>query len=415
MAKRLSRKTRLRITGVVKAMNRARAGLSAGIHPSQEEEFRREVTYTIHCVEAICRAHRLSPEQLPRPTYRAYLFLKAIDLDSLPRPPDPQPPRQRRTPRIANLLSFCRALQAELFQLASQPASPPGPRNRERKALAPIGEKIEASLGRIESLLQQHGLSPADLPAPSRRAHAWLRFLKQPANLEIHFSTLQLALQLIQSSRSQGRPPRHNRRAEVIVELYNIPYLYRIRQQGKSILLVVNEAFAGAPRPVIAELVNASLNAARGAPLQTLRNYADSQSFYEITQSLSTTFSASDARGQFYDLHEIFRRVNDDYFSGSMDRPRLTWNRSITHRKLGHYQPASDTIMISQTLDRPEIPAFVLDYVMYHELLHKRMGTERVNGRRYAHGSAFKREERKFLKFAEAQEFLKTLGQRLTL
>ena len=112
---------------------------------------------------------------------------------------------------------------------------------------------------------------------------------------------------------------------------------------------------------------------------------------------------------------EIFNRVNEEYYSGDIERPILIWNRTITHRKLGHYQPSTDTVMISITLDNPGVPSFVLDYVMYHELLHKLIGVQVVDGRHYAHSPAFNIEERKFRQYAEAKDFLKNYVARFTL
>jgi hypothetical protein len=89
----------------------------------------------------------------------------------------------------------------------------------------------------------------------------------------------------------------------------------------------------------------------------------------------------------------------------------LTWNRTITHRKFGHYQPTTDTLMVSITLDQAEVPVYAIEFVMYHELLHKQLGVEVVNGRRYAHTSEFRARERAFPHYEQAQVFLAQLSQ----
>jgi hypothetical protein len=71
--------------------------------------------------------------------------------------------------------------------------------------------------------------------------------------------------------------------------------------------------------------------------------------------------------------------------------------------------------MISITLDGPQIPAYLLDFVMYHELLHKDLGFRESNGRRYAHTRNFREKERRFRFYSEAQDFLRQLGQHLKL
>jgi hypothetical protein len=65
--------------------------------------------------------------------------------------------------------------------------------------------------------------------------------------------------------------------------------------------------------------------------------------------------------------------------------------------------------MISRVLDHPRVPAAAIDLVMYHELLHKRLGVQVINGRQYAHTPAFRQAEREFRGFEAAQAFLKRL------
>jgi hypothetical protein len=62
--------------------------------------------------------------------------------------------------------------------------------------------------------------------------------------------------------------------------------------------------------------------------------------------------------------------------------------------------------MISMSLDSADVPAYVVEFIVYHELLHKTMGTRLVNGRRHSHTSAFRKAERAFRQYAEAQTFL---------
>jgi predicted metal-dependent hydrolase len=68
--------------------------------------------------------------------------------------------------------------------------------------------------------------------------------------------------------------------------------------------------------------------------------------------------------------------------------------------------------MISATLDSVEVPAFVVDFVVYHELLHKKHGVRWQNGRRAVHTPAFRAEERCFHKYAEADEWIGRLAKR---
>jgi len=92
-------------------------------------------------------------------------------------------------------------------------------------------------------------------------------------------------------------------------------------------------------------------------------------------------------------LEESFDRVNEDYLNGMLDKPNLQWGSTST-RKLGSYEYASDTITIS-TIFKDENHK-LLDYVMYHEMLHKKFKFQNKNGRNLHHSTEFKKMEAKF-------------------
>ena len=92
-------------------------------------------------------------------------------------------------------------------------------------------------------------------------------------------------------------------------------------------------------------------------------------------------------------LEESFNHVNETYFNGMVDKPNLLWGNSSTS-KLGSYEYGSDAITISSIFknERKEL----LDYVMYHEMLHKKFKFQNKNSRNIHHSSEFKKMEAKF-------------------
>jgi predicted SprT family Zn-dependent metalloprotease len=92
-------------------------------------------------------------------------------------------------------------------------------------------------------------------------------------------------------------------------------------------------------------------------------------------------------------LAESFDRVNEKYFYGILERPNLKWGQKSV-RKLGSYEYGSDTIMISKIF--VDSDQELLDYVMYHEMLHKKHKYHTKNGRSYHHTREFKQMEKKF-------------------
>jgi hypothetical protein len=89
-------------------------------------------------------------------------------------------------------------------------------------------------------------------------------------------------------------------------------------------------------------------------------------------------------------LLEKFTKINEQFFNGLLDQPSLKW---ATHskRKLGQYEYGTDEISISRFLEHA--PEEYLEYVLYHEMLHKKHKFKHKNGRSSYHTKAFKADE----------------------
>ena len=115
------------------------------------------------------------------------------------------------------------------------------------------------------------------------------------------------------------------------------------------------------------------------------------------------------ARGRHFDLDAVFDRINAQYFSGTIDKPRISWSTKRSKCVLGRYDSTHHTIFISRVFDAPRIPSYVLDYVMYHEMLHVTHRTRIQDCRVIVHTPEFKREERRFAQYEDAKRWLKQI------
>ncbi len=114
----------------------------------------------------------------------------------------------------------------------------------------------------------------------------------------------------------------------------------------------------------------------------------------------------SSPQGVYYDLDKIFDDLNETYFKNSLPKPVLTWSSRKTYRILGHHDSAHETVVVSQSLDDRKVPRYVVEYVVFHEMLHIFHPTIHQNGRRYNHTPAFRRNEKKFRYFEEAESWI---------
>jgi hypothetical protein len=112
-------------------------------------------------------------------------------------------------------------------------------------------------------------------------------------------------------------------------------------------------------------------------------------------------------QGCHHNLDASFDRMNAEYFSACLERPALSWSRRKSRYTLGRYDSSHHAIYISRVLDQSHVPEFVVDYVMYHEMLHARHHTRLQRDRLIAHTREFREEESLFRDLDRARLWLR--------
>ncbi len=116
--------------------------------------------------------------------------------------------------------------------------------------------------------------------------------------------------------------------------------------------------------------------------------------------------------GKCYDLAELFDNINKTYLQGR-SKASITWGRKISKKRaslirLGCYDPVRNMISISQRLDRRDIPRYMIEFVIFHEMLHEILGIgERPDGKRDIHGKTFRLMEQTYPYYEDALKFEK--------
>ncbi|HMD84287.1 MAG TPA: SprT-like domain-containing protein [Terriglobia bacterium] len=114
-------------------------------------------------------------------------------------------------------------------------------------------------------------------------------------------------------------------------------------------------------------------------------------------------------RGRHHDLEEIFHALNHRFFRGQIPPSRLGWSHNSSRRVLGHYDSGHGTIIVSRKLDSLLVPRYVVEYVVFHEMLHIRFPVERRGHRRVVHSREFRAAEKEFPKYESACRQIKLL------
>lgn len=190
-----------------------------------------------------------------------------------------------------------------------------------------------------------------------------------------------------------------------------------IRLRNGRLLVRLSDLLEGAPDAVLRAIAHILLAKMYRQPIDRgqaarYRKYVASHEIVRKThlvRQLRGRKMLRPARGHSYDLDTIFEELNKRFFHGLMARPRMSWSQTKTRRILGHYDPAHNAIIISRIFDHPAMPAYVLEYIVYHEMLHLKHPVRLRGSRRCVHSPEFQAEEKLFPQMTAANAFLKRL------
>jgi hypothetical protein len=114
-------------------------------------------------------------------------------------------------------------------------------------------------------------------------------------------------------------------------------------------------------------------------------------------------------KGETHNLAPMFSLLNQNYFSGRLHRPRLGWSKRRWRAQLGCFDPGLDQIVINTRLDGAGVPKYVVEYVLYHEMLHVRHPIRVASCGLQAHSADFRREEKRFEHYDRARKYLQRM------
>lgn len=392
-------KSNLRIKGIVKTTTRVKNLLSIGIQSDEVNQFKHYIQTNVEAIENICAQHGTQPDYLPARSRNAYYFLKEIDLDNLPIiSHQSQPlPSVKSSPTIPlrNIVKQQRGILEDIFWLAN---------NINSSDIKSLIKRLNDNVVVIENICEENNATPANLSNSSRQIYAWMKFLTNPLWLEKHLITTNKTKQMAEVYLTESE--------KVFVSFVNTASLYKSQRKGYQHNIVFNEGFITADENILKLVIANIFEGKTSQRNQIVRQYVVTEEYTNILLELDlcAEIDADKPQGQCYDLNLLFDKINLQYFDNSLSKPRLSWSSSLTRKKFGHYESHRDKVVISLSLDNSNIPSFVPEFVLYHELLHKYCGEEWVNGQRRVHTPEFKRLEQQFECYQQAEAWLSKIA-----
>jgi hypothetical protein len=385
---------RLQIAGLVGFAKRVRQELAGPVSAERLAQLREEVEGTIAGIEQIFREKRLQVRNLPAPSRRAFQFLRGLNVDAIV--PAESAADNGFPPDSVSFRGLARHFENLLDRLA---------RNVDRPELEEVYEKIVSDSARIEEDVRANHIRPEQLRKKAREMRGWFAYFARRENFERYCGAVRRAEPVFRAAGTKLASPS----AAILVRFRPMRGMYHIRAYPDTVLVDL-------PTPMICSHQNVLQAVARiafkkGGDRKAVHDAAGGEAYRRIDAALELLGGVvAETRGLHHDLVDSFDRVNAAYFQGGMSRPRLVWSGNFATRKFGHYDHAQDTVMVNMLLDQPAVPEFVIDLIVYHELLHRQLGLTWKSNRMAAHTSEFAQKEHEFKQYDEAKAVLRKLA-----
>jgi hypothetical protein len=189
------------------------------------------------------------------------------------------------------------------------------------------------------------------------------------------------------------------------------------RRSGRNATFRVSDYLEGAPEEVIESLAWYIVSRAFdvGCPDGRSDKYLEhlrSRRLWDTKRSLYLSRARGlcvEPRGRCRDLRTVFDYVNSTYFRGMIGDPTLAWVDESPAVRLGYYFDPINLLAVNKVFDSERVPRYVLEFVVYHELLHHIDAESGRRTNRVQHTKRFREQERRFSSWADAERWLTRL------
>lgn len=180
---------------------------------------------------------------------------------------------------------------------------------------------------------------------------------------------------------------------------------WRLVRRGGSWICEVPRVFEKAPEAIWMDLALWTRCALHPSPgSRAKKKAAQIRIFQWLSPQLVERVPVAKARGETWDLQELFEGLNRSYFEGRLQAV-VRWSPKIgglsTHRKVEANEVSHHVLTISRAYDGKDVPRVAVEGVLYHEMCHIAYPPRRGEGgyRRHVHHREFREAERCYAGF----------------
>lgn len=197
----------------------------------------------------------------------------------------------------------------------------------------------------------------------------------------------------------------------------NTSTMISFRRRGRALYVRAHRMFGEAPPPVLDALaLFVSKDDIPKDSAKLLDEWIDRHR--DVLNEARSDALRIQPFGEAHDLQAMFDRLNAQHFGGKI-QATITWTRAAKGQRrtsihMGTYSDELKLIRIHPALDQAWVPEHFVEFVVFHEMLHQVHGVAgHGEARRAVHTPAFRADEKRFPRYAEARRWEKDNLRRL--
>ncbi len=187
---------------------------------------------------------------------------------------------------------------------------------------------------------------------------------------------------------------------------------------SKKMALRASDGFKCAPRDVLIGLALSLFSKilrrkVDNAYTQAYGDFMKRKSTFDLNKAIRARRAIrrkDNGVGESFNLNFLLLKVARDseiFFPDGV--PTVAWSRTKSRRRLGFYDDGLNQVVVSKLFDSSKVPQFVIEYVIFHELLHAKHDAKYERGKTKqcrVHHFEFRRDEKTFPQYDEAEEWI---------
>lgn len=183
----------------------------------------------------------------------------------------------------------------------------------------------------------------------------------------------------------------------------NLSTMVSFRKQGAGWVVRLHHLFLDAPDEVRTALAHFMCGENRRQASRSIDAFVEAQRAVLLAGKAPRALKA---RGRYFDLADIFARMNARFFDGRIEA-RIGWGRGRTRGarrtiRFGVYERDRREIRLHPALDHADVPLYFVEFIVFHEMLHQAVPRTAGKSRAVHHSREFREREKQFPHYQDA-------------